>query len=106
MRSSLRPLLLAALLSGCAAFQPASQVELNLVALNDLHGHLEASRFNGGKAGGVDTIASALKDWRKADPELLLVGAGDLIGASPAMSAMWADEPTIAALNMLGVRVT
>jgi 5'-nucleotidase len=29
-----------------------------------------------------------------------------MIGASPAMSAMWADEPTIAALNMLGMRVT
>ena len=106
MRSSLWPLLLAALLSGCAAFRPADQVELNLVALNDLHGHLESSRFNGGKAGGIDTIAAALQDWRKDDPELVLVGAGDMIGASPAMSAMWADEPTIAALNMLGMRVT
>jgi 5'-nucleotidase len=98
--------MLAALLSGCAAFRPADQVEINLVALNDLHGHLEASRYGEGKAGGLDTIAAALQDWRKDDPNLVLVGAGDMIGASPAMSAMWADEPTIAALNMLGMRVT
>jgi 5'-nucleotidase len=107
MRSSLRYFVLAALLSGCAAFRPATDnVDINLVALNDLHGNLEATRFDDGKAGGLDTIAAALKDWRKDDPNLLLVGAGDMIGASPALSAMWADEPTINALNMLGLRVT
>jgi len=106
----MRPLIpaaLAALVSGCAVFQPATgNVEINLVAINDLHGNLEATRFGQGKAGGIDTIAAALKDWRKEDPNLLLVGAGDMIGASPAMSAMWADEPTINALNLLGLRAT
>jgi 5'-nucleotidase len=106
MNSVLRPLLLAALLAGCAARQPANMVELNLVALNDLHGNLEASRFENGKAGGVDTIAAALQSWRKEDNQLLLVGAGDMIGASPAMSAMWADEPTLHALDLLGMRAT
>lgn len=107
MKSSLRPLLLAALLSGCAVLRPSNTVELNLVALNDLHGNLEASRYGGEeKIGGVETLAAALKDWRKDDPQLMLVGAGDLVGASPAISSMWADEPTIDALNMLGLRVT
>jgi 5'-nucleotidase len=58
------------------------------------------------QAGGIDTIGAALQAWRKQDPELLLVGAGDLIGASPAISAMWADEPTIGAMNLLGLRAT
>jgi len=111
------PAAAAVLLSGCAAWhqQPAS-VDVNLVALNDLHGHLEATNFtytSGAKqekqtvsAGGIDILAGALKRWRREDPELLLVGAGDMIGASPAISSMWADEPTLAALDMLGLAVT
>lgn len=107
MKHFLRPLALAALLAGCAAQRPDSQVELTLVGLNDLHGHLEASRFGDrAQTGGIDALAATLQAWRQEDPDLLLVGAGDMIGASPAMSAMFADEPTIQALNMLGMRAT
>jgi 5'-nucleotidase len=109
--------LLAALLAGCAARQPQpGTAEIHLVALNDFHGNLEASKYvwdsaSGGgertiQAGGVDTLGAALQAWRKQDPELLLVGAGDLVGASPAISSMWADEPTIGAMNLLGLRAT
>jgi 5'-nucleotidase len=103
-------------ISGCAAWQQPRTVEVNLVALNDLHGHLEPTRFTYTSveskeprtvnAGGIVTLAGALKEWRRQDSELLLVGAGDLIGATPALSSMWADEPTLAALDMLGLSVT
>jgi 5'-nucleotidase len=109
MKTFLRPLALAALLAGCTAASQRSenQVELTLVGLNDLHGHLEASRFgDSGKAGGIDALAATLQAWRKDDADLLVVGAGDMVGASPAMSAMFADEPTIQALNLLGMRAT
>ena len=109
MKTSMRSLVLpvlAALLAGCAAQRSDNRVELTLVGLNDLHGHLEASRFEDGKAGGIDAVAATLQAWRKDDPELVVVGAGDMIGASPAMSAMFADEPTIEALNLLGMRAT
>jgi len=106
MKNFLCPLVLAALLAGCAAQRPEHHVELTLVGLNDLHGHLEATRFGDGKAGGIDTLAATLQAWRQEDPELVVVGAGDMIGASPAMSAMFADEPTIQALNLLGMRAT
>ncbi|WP_338770943.1 bifunctional metallophosphatase/5'-nucleotidase [Massilia sp. METH4] len=123
MKSSLHTLALAAALTalaGCATppSQPtgATAAEINLVAINDLHGNLEATKFTYTgtgdakprtvMAGGIDTIAGALQQWRKEDGELLLVGAGDMVGASPALSAMWADEPTIAALDMLGLTVT
>ena len=108
----------AAVLSGCASapISPISPIDINLVALNDFHGHLEASKFvytsaRDGKettvsAGGINNLAAALQAFRKEDPELLLVGAGDLVGASPAMSSMWADEPAIVALGMLGLRVS
>jgi 5'-nucleotidase len=107
---------LATILTGCAATQSGPTATIELVALNDLHGNLEATKFTYAgvgaseqrtvMAGGIDTIAGALRDWRRADPDLLLVGAGDLIGASPALSAMWADEPTIGALDLLGLQVT
>ena len=120
MKKTIRPVagaLLAVLLAGCAA-RPQAQLppglqEIQLVTLNDFHGNLEASKYTwdsaagGGarviQAGGIDTIGAALQAWRKQDPELLLVGAGDLIGASPAISSMWADEPTIGAMNLLGL---
>jgi len=104
------------MLGGCATSPSGSLADINLVALNDLHGHLEADKFTyagvGDKAqktvqaGGIDTLAAALQAWRRDDRELLLVGAGDMIGASPALSAMWADEPTIGALDLLGLAVT
>lgn len=109
---------LLAALTGCAWRQPLPPgvTEVQLVALNDFHGNLEASKYvwdsaaGGGErtiqAGGIDTLGAALQAWRKDDPELMVVGAGDLIGASPAISSMWADEPTIGAMNLLGLRVT
>ena len=119
MKNILRPLcaalLAASLASGCAT-RPQAPLELTLVALNDFHGNLEASKFapplGQGKlgepisVGGIDTIGAALQAWRRDDQELLFVAAGDLIGASPAISSMWADEPTLDALSMLGLQAS
>ncbi|HEX2604868.1 MAG TPA: bifunctional metallophosphatase/5'-nucleotidase [Oxalicibacterium sp.] len=108
----------AALLSACSVppFSPDKSVDIHIVAMNDLHGHLEAEsvRIKGvgdekpreRVLGGVATIGGALRAWRSEDPQLLLVGGGDLIGASPALSSLWADEPTIVALNALDMRVS
>ena len=101
-------------LAGCAA-APArhAPVEINLVALNDFHGNLEPSKYTytppGSdqprtiQAGGIDVLKGALDSFRKEDPNLLFVAAGDLIGASPAMSSMFADEPSIEAMNRMGL---
>lgn len=122
MNRSLRPfasLALAFALAGCSLFRPATPpgtTVVNLVALNDFHGNLEASRFtytsvadgreHTMQAGGIDALGATLQAWRKDDPELLLVGSGDLVGGSPAMSSMWADEPTLGALDLLGMRLS
>jgi 5'-nucleotidase len=106
----------AALLLAACATKPPAPIEINLVAINDFHGHLEAENFTytsakDGKehevhAGGIATLGAALQAWRREDGELLLVGAGDLVGASPALSGAWADEPTIEALNLMGMRLS
>jgi 5'-nucleotidase len=108
---------LALALGGCAAPRSApAPFDINLAAINDLHGFLEAQNFtytsvtdktpHTVRAGGIETLSRALQSWRAQDPELLLVGAGDLVGASPPLSQMWADEPTIDALNLLGLRAS
>jgi 5'-nucleotidase len=114
-RASLSLLALSLLAAGCAT-APSGPVTLNLVAINDFHGNLEPSKYTytsaaTGKsetlrAGGIEALSGALAAWRKEDKDLLFLGAGDLIGASPALSSMWADEPSIEAMNLLGLRLS
>ncbi len=84
-------------------------------AFNDFHGALDpptgsAGLVNGVPAGGAEFLATELNDLR-ADAEAkgqktLTVGAGDMIGASPLLSAAFHDEPTIETLNLLKLDVT
>ena len=116
VRAPLAFLALAATVAGCATPAPQAPVTLNLVAINDFHGNLEPSKYTytsaaTGKtetlrAGGIEALSGALAQWRKEDKDLLFIGAGDLIGASPALSSMWADEPSIEAMNLLGLRLS
>jgi 5'-nucleotidase len=101
--------------AGCAtSHQPAARsVDINLVALNDFHGNLEPSKYTYApagsaqkqtiQAGGIDVLGGAMAAFRKEDKDLLFVAAGDLVGASPALSSMWADEPSIEAMNKMGL---
>jgi 5'-nucleotidase len=111
-----RPAILALVLAGCASAPPSvprSPIEINLVALNDFHGNLEPSKYTWAppgsdkkqtiQAGGIDVLKGALDAFRREDKDLLFVAAGDLVGASPAMSSMFADEPSIEALNQMGL---
>ena len=92
-------------------------VKLDLLALNDFHGQLEvvpssssSGKINNTPAGGAAYLASLLTKERKksrlqgATP--LTVAAGDLIGASPLLSAAFHDEPTIKAMNQMHLDVT
>ncbi|NUS01041.1 MAG: bifunctional metallophosphatase/5'-nucleotidase [Nonomuraea sp.] len=104
-------------------------VPVRLLSINDLHGNLEppsgsSSRIldpdgplvdtdgsltgiAGGKysiAGGVSYLATYIKQAR--DANTLLVAAGDLIGASPLISAAYHDEPTLEVLGSLGLSAT
>jgi len=112
--ATLSSLTMALLLAGCVS-APQGPVTLNLVSLNDFHGNLEPSRYvlkdADGKdevmrAGGAEAVAAALQAWRKEDKDLLLVSTGDIVGASPALSSLWADEPTIEVMNMLNLRAS
>ncbi|WP_311969830.1 bifunctional metallophosphatase/5'-nucleotidase [Pseudomonas baltica] len=91
---------------------PVQPVQVTVVAINDLHGYLQPNPWTYKDAagteytldaGGIATLGGMLDQLRAQDPQLLFVGDGDLIGASPAISAMWADEPTLEALHGMGL---
>lgn len=95
-------------------------VDLQLLALNDLHGALEPPTGSNGQvtqelpdgttqqvdAGGIAYLAAALREAREGHRHTTTVAAGDMVGASPLLSALFHDEPTIEALNQLGLDVT
>jgi 5'-nucleotidase len=102
---------------------------VQLLAINDLHGHLQANTpgtiqvgccnpvLDANKvqtgwapktvaAGGIAYLATWIKQLRTQNSNTLTVGAGDMIGASPLVSALFHDEPTIESLNSLGLDVS
>lgn len=85
---------------------------VKLVAFNDFHGNLDgaaltltspADGLDRVPAGGVDFLAAHIEALRALNPHTTLVSAGDLIGASPLVSSLFHDEPTIEAMNRLGL---
>ncbi|NTY00097.1 bifunctional metallophosphatase/5'-nucleotidase [Deinococcus sp. JMULE3] len=92
---------------------PLTPVPANvtILGLNDFHGNLTPTSFttsDGTKigAGGIEAIAAEVNDARKANPNTILVGGGDLIGASPIISGLLRDEPAVYALNGMGMKVS
>ncbi|MFB8170026.1 bifunctional metallophosphatase/5'-nucleotidase [Kitasatospora purpeofusca] len=104
-----------------AATAKPKTVNLQLLAINDLHGNLEPPAGSSGTireidpatgqpvntpAGGIEYLATALREARIPADDSITVAAGDLVGASPLTSALFHDEPTIEALDKLGLDVT
>ncbi|HAC69683.1 MAG TPA: bifunctional metallophosphatase/5'-nucleotidase [Pseudomonas sp.] len=104
-------LALVLLLAGCASPSP-QPVTVNLALINDFHGYLEPNPalFDQGRkgqlVGGIANVGGLIDHLRQEDPQTLVIGSGDLIGASPAVSALWADEPTLQAMNLLGLQLS
>jgi 5'-nucleotidase len=83
-------------------------VAVQILAINDFHGSLEppsgsVGKINGIDAGGAEYLATHLKEMRKDHEHTITVSAGDLFGASPLLSAMFHEEPTIEAMNLMGL---
>src|SRR5712671_7283899 len=123
MRHSLCQLLaaltLAMALEPCSrAEAQAAPVELRILAINDFHGYLQPppggiriadsndkSKKIAVEAGGAEHMATLVKQLRAGASNTIFVAAGDLIGASPFLSALFHDEPTIESLSMMGLEV-
>ncbi|MDQ0081875.1 MULTISPECIES: bifunctional metallophosphatase/5'-nucleotidase [Variovorax] len=89
-------------------------MDVKLIAFNDLHGNLEPPKLSisapakgGGTvpvpAGGAAYLASAIASLKAKNPNNAVVSAGDMIGASPLVSALFLDESTIEAVNAMKI---
>lgn len=105
---------LALLAGGCATPPPAGPLKVTVLALNDFHGNLlppggglsNAVRRTPTPAGGAAVLATALAEERQRNPHHVFVAAGDLVGASPLVSALMHDEPTLDVLGKLGLEAS
>lgn len=106
--------------SGHGHGQQSRTVDVQLLSFNDLHGNLEPPAGSSGTvseaqadgtvksvaAGGVEYLASSLRTARQGHPYSVTAAGGDMVGASPLLSGLFHDEPTIEALNGLDLDVT
>ncbi|WP_076261763.1 bifunctional metallophosphatase/5'-nucleotidase [Intrasporangium flavum] len=95
-----------------------TQFKIQILSFNDFHGNLEPPSGSSGRiqtgpastqttdVGGVEYLAAHLKAARVGHDKTVTVAAGDMVGASPLLSAAFHDEPTVEALNSLGLEAT
>jgi 5'-nucleotidase len=102
-----------------SAAEMSAPVALRILAINDFHGNLRppagtmiflvlslGSDIRMPPAGGAEHMATLVKQLRTGHTNTIFVAAGDLIGASPLLSAMFHDEPTIESLSMMGLEIS
>ena len=113
-KTILPALLALPLLVGACATVPetpaAEPVTIGIIGLNDFHGNLQpvqrALEVDGEtqvQAGGAAYLASAIDTLRAEHENSLVISAGDLISASPLVSSLFLDEPTVGAMNRIGL---
>ncbi|MFE5536672.1 bifunctional metallophosphatase/5'-nucleotidase [Streptomyces sp. NPDC056492] len=113
----------AALPAGAASGGGAAKsrtVDVQMLSFNDFHGTLEPPQGSSGTvserqadgttkaipAGGVEYLATSLREARKGHEYSVTAAAGDMIGGSPMLSGLFHDEPTVEALNKLKLDVS
>jgi 5'-nucleotidase len=109
-----------------------SKVDVQILAINDFHGNLQPPAGSSGMVtakiddpiaqaqdagvvanpdagtalvptGGAAFLATHIKNMRAKNPYSVLVSAGDLTGASPLLSNLFKDEPSVLAMNQIGL---
>jgi len=91
----------------------AATTTIKIVAFNDFHGQLESpgtlrqtptsTAASNVAVGGVDWMAGYIAKLKSQNPNTVVVSAGDIIGATPLISALFHDEGTIETMNRLGL---
>ena len=108
--------LCSSMLVGCSTGGPLIAREpfkVKIIGFNDFHGNLEAAgtlgtstavlAANRPPVGGADFLAAHVAALKKQNPLNVVVAAGDLIGATPLIASLFSDEPSVEALNRIGL---
>ncbi|MGA0609242.1 bifunctional metallophosphatase/5'-nucleotidase [Caldimonas sp. KR1-144] len=88
-------------------------IRVKIVGFNDYHGNLQSPGTFGQNTsvpfaqrppvGGADALAAYVARLKAQNKHNVVVGAGDFIGASPLISALFFDEPAVETLNRIGL---
>ena len=91
----------------------AAPFTVKVIGFNDYHGTLESPGTFGltsavpaasrPAVGGADFMAAHVASLKKQNALNVVVGAGDSIGASPLISSLFFDEPSVETLNRIGL---
>jgi 5'-nucleotidase len=108
-----RAVALTTLALGAAAAVSAAPLNVKIIGFNDYHGNLQTPgtfgvntlvpTANRPAVGGAEYLAAYVASMKATNPNTVVVGAGDLIGASPLISALFFDEPAVETLNKIGL---
>ena len=101
------------LAASTAAQAQSAPFTVRIIGFNDFHGNLQTPGTFGQNTtiptaqrplvGGAEYLAAYVARLKAQNPLNVVVGAGDFIGASPLISALFFDEPTVETLNKVGV---
>lgn len=107
---------------GGSSSNPPDPVTVKVIAMNDFHGNIEVPAANNGgsvvlkdpanaagttvRSGGAAYLATLIKQLKAGNANSIVVGAGDMVGASPVTSTLTHDEATVDILNQIGLEVT
>ena len=90
------------LLTAAKASGVGTKIKVKLIAFNDFHGYIKAGEGSSSNP-GVARFSTRIQALKASNPLHAVVSAGDMIGASPLTSALFKDEPTIEAMNRIGI---
>jgi 5'-nucleotidase len=92
---------------------PFLGVTIKIIGLNDYHGNLQSPGTFGlnttipaaqrPPVGGAEYLAAFVSKLKAENARNVVVGAGDFIGATPLISALFFDEPSVETLNRIGL---
>lgn len=85
-----------------ASSEVGRTITVKLIGFNDFHGNIKAGEGSSSNP-GVARFATRIKALKDQNALHAVVSAGDMIGASPLTSALFHDEPTIEAMNRIGI---
>lgn len=101
------------LIRGAARSDVGKTITVRLIGFNDFHGNLQSPGTFGANlsvpqaqrpaVGGAEYMAGHVAGLKARNPLNMVVGAGDFIGATPLISALFNDEPSIEVLNRIGL---
>ena len=99
-------------LAACAT-TPSTPFDVKIIGFNDYHGNLQSPGSfavnlavppaQRAAVGGAEFIAAHVNKLKALQPNHVVVGAGDMIGATPLISSLFFDEPAVETLNRIGL---